>query len=128
MRKILGYLVVTCIAGGGAWAGAEGRWIHVRVDEADGRKGRVDLQVPLGPVSTLRPALQARHGGGYLCLTVDDRGDGSRVRSRVPLALVALGEALQRVPAGELLTVDDKESHVRIWIDAKPAAPRGDGR
>ena len=186
MNKILGCLVLASVPFGAAWgAGADDRWIHVRVDDADGTRGRVDIQVPLGLVSALLPALNGKHGGGslhvdggqvhldelrgywnavraardgdyitvrdgdsdvrisksggYLRLTADDQGGGSRVRMKVPLPLVdavfvsgdtidlhALGSALAKAPAGELLTADDEDSHVRIWIDAHPAATRGD--
>ena len=186
MKKILGCLILACVAGDAARAAAtDDRWIHVRVDAADGAKGRVDIQVPVGVVSSLLPALQGRHGGGsihvdgkqvhlqefrgywnavraakdgdyvtvrdedsdvrisksggYLRLTVHEKRGGSRVRMKVPLPLVdavlvsgdtidldALGSALAKAPVGELLTVDDDDSHVRIWIDEQPAATRED--
>jgi hypothetical protein len=77
--------------------------------------------------------------GGYFLLNVDDKGGRSRVRMKLPLPLVdavldgrdsinleALGGALAKAPPGEILTVDDEDSHVRIWIDAAAAAPRED--
>jgi len=164
---------------------ADDRWIHVRVDETDGDKGRVDIQVPIGLVSTLLPALKGKHGrgsihfdgsdvdlaelrgywnavraaadgqyvtvrdedsdvkisksGGFFRLSVDERGGGSRVRMKVPIQLVdavlsggdtidlgAVGGALAKVPSGEILTVDDEDSHVRIWIDDDAAPARED--
>jgi len=186
MKKILGCLVLACITGGAARASAsDDRWIHVRVDDADGAGGRVDIQVPIGMVSGLLPALKgaqsrgsirvdrkrvdldelrgywnavrtAKDGeyvsvrdddsdvrisksGGFVRLNVDERGGGSRVRMKIPLELVdaalangdtfdfdAIGKALAIAPAGELLTVDDDDSHVRIWIDTQPAAARED--
>jgi hypothetical protein len=76
---------------------------------------------------------------GNLLLKVDESDGGSRVRMKIPLTLVdallaggdavdlsALGKALEKAPSGELLTVDDADSHVRIWIDAAPAAARED--
>ena len=185
MKTILGCLVVAWVASGAAMA-SDDRWIHVRVDDADGAKGRVDIQVPLGLASSLLPALKAAHGhgsiqidgkhadlvklrgfwnavraakdgeyvtvrdensdvrisksGGYLRLRVDDEGSGSRVRLKLPLPLVdavlvggdaidfdAIGGALAKAPVGELLTVDDKNSRVRIWIDVEAAPARKDG-
>jgi len=179
-------LILASVAGSAARA-SDDRWIHVRVDDADGGRGHVDIQVPVGMVSSLLPVLKrARcHGsihldakradlaelrgywnavrtakdgeyvtvrdedsdvrisksGGYLRLTVDGKGDGGRVRMKIPLPLVdaalvggdtidleAIGKALANAPAGELLTVDGVDSHVRIWIDAEPAAAREDGR
>ena len=183
MKKTLGCLVLAWVAGGAA--AADDRWIHLRVDDADGAKGRVDIQVPLELASSLLPALKGAHGhgsihldgehadlaeirgywnavraakdgdyvtvreqdsdvrisksGGYLRLSVDDKGGGNRVRLKVPLPLVdailvggdpidfdAIGRALAKAPVGELLTVDDEDSHVRIWIDAKAALVRED--
>jgi hypothetical protein len=80
--------------------------------------------------------------GGYLRLTVDGNNrKGGRVRMKIPLPLVdaalaggdtidlgAIARALADTPAGELLTVDDEDSHVRIWIDAQPAPAREDAR
>lgn len=186
MKKILGCLVLACITGGIAPASAsDDRWIHVRVDDTDGAGGHVDIQVPIGLVSSLMPALKGAHArgsihvdrksmdlgelrgywkavrtakdgqyvtvrdedsdvrisksGGFFRLTVDEKGGGSRVRMKIPLPLIdaalvggdtidldAIGKALANAPAGELLTVDDEDSHVRIWIDAQPAAARED--
>jgi hypothetical protein len=184
MRKLFGSLVIACMAAGVAHA-ADDRWIHVRVDDADDGKGQVDIQVPIGMVTSLLPMLKGKHGhgsieidggdmdlaelrrywaavrtakdgeyvtvrdadsnvkigksGGYFRLTVDEAGDRSRVRMKVPVQLIdalltgsddvdldAVGTALAKVPSGEILTVDDDESHVRIWIDDNPAPARED--
>jgi hypothetical protein len=185
MRKILGCLVLAGFAGG-LVAASDQRWIHVRVDDNDGAKGHVDIQVPIEMVSTLLPALSASGGhggihvdgksvdlgelrgywsalkaakdgdyltvrdadsnvrvskrGGYFDLAVDDKGGKSRVRMKIPLPLLdavlagegdtldvsSLGTALAQAPMGELLTVDDEDSHVRIWIDREAAPTRED--
>lgn len=187
MRKLLGSLVIAWVVGGAASAAAkDDRWIHVRVDDAEGGRGRVDIQVPVGLISSILPALNAKHGkhsiridgenvdlselrgywdavrtakdgeyvtvrdadstvkvsksGGELRLIVDEKGSRGRVRMRIPVQLVdaalsgrdtidldALGAALSKAPMGELLTVDDEDSHVRIWIDAQAAPAREDG-
>jgi hypothetical protein len=185
MNKHLGCLFVACMLGAGTVAASDERWIHVRVDETQGSKGRVDIQVPIGMISSLLPVLKGKHAhgnikvdckdvnlaemrqywnavrtakdgkyvtvrdedsdvhisksGGFFRLTVDDKDGGSRVRMKVPLPLVdavfagkneidleALGTALAKVPVGEILTVDDDDSHVRVWIDAEAAAARKD--
>ena len=188
MKKTLGCLIVACAAlGAPAASASDDRWIHVRVDETDGGKGRVDIQVPVGMVSSLLPMLKGKraHGSirvdcndidlaelrgywkavrsakdgeyvtvrdqdadvrvsksaGFLRVNVDDKDGGGRVRVKVPLPLVdavlagtdgidfgAVGEALAKVPVGEILTVDDDDSHVRIWIDGQPAPVREDGQ
>jgi hypothetical protein len=185
MKRLLGCLVLAGVAGGAARAAPDDRWIHIRVDDADGAKGRVDIQVPVELVSSLLPALKRAHGhgsihvdakpvdlaeirgywsavraakdgdyvtvrdadsdvrvskrGGYFRLTVDDKGGKTRIRMKVPLPLVdavldggdtidldALGVALAKTPVGELLIVDDEDSHVRIWIDGEAAPARKD--
>ena len=187
MKKLLGCLVLVGVAGGAAAAASDDRWIHVRVDDDDGAKGRVDIQVPIGMVSSLLPALKGAHAhgsirvdgdsvdlaeirgywsavraakdgeyvtvrdedsdvrvskrGGYFLLNVDDKAGKGRVRLKVPLPLIdavlaggdtmdlgALAGALAEAPVGELLTVDDEDSHVRIWIDGEVAPPREDVR
>jgi hypothetical protein len=185
MKKLMGSLILAAFAGGAAGAAPDDRWIHIRVDATDGAKGRVDIQVPVGMVSNLLPALQRAHGHGsidvdgdsmdlaeirgywnavraakdgdyvtvrdedshvriskrrgYFRVNVDDKGGKSRVRMQLPLPLVdavfergetidfeALGGALAKAPEGELLTVDDEDSHVRIWIDGAAAPARED--
>lgn len=76
---------------------------------------------------------------GQFLLNVDESPNGSRVRLKIPLPLVdavlaggdtidlqSIGKALEGAPSGEILTVDDVDSHVRIWIDMAPAAARED--
>jgi hypothetical protein len=76
---------------------------------------------------------------GNLLVHVDESPGGEKVRMTLPMALIdavlaggdtldvdALARALEQAPSGELLTVDDGDSHVRIWIDSAPAAARED--
>ncbi len=80
----------------------------------------------------------AKRGGTFL-VTVDDKGGRSRVRMKLPLPLIdavlaggdtldlrALGGAIAKAPEGELLTVDDDDAHIRIWIDGSAAPARGE--
>ncbi len=185
MKRLLGCLVLVGVASGAVAAASDDRWIHVRVDDADGDKGRIDIQVPIGMVQSLLPVLKGAHAhgsiqadaksvdlaafreywtavrtaidgeyvtvrdedsnvriakrGGNFLLTVDDKGGRSRVRMKVPLPIIdavlaggdtmdlnALGAALAKAPTGEILAVDDEESHVRIWIDRSAAPSRED--
>jgi hypothetical protein len=188
MNKILGGLVIAgCALVYASEADAAEKWIHVRVDDAGEANARVDIQVPVGLVSTLLPALQGKHGvhalqvdgsnvdmadlrkywnavrdakdgqyvtvrdagsevrisksGGFLKLLVNDQGGGSRVRMKIPVPFVdavmaggdqidadSIGTALEKAPLGDLLTVDDEDSHIRIWIDTEASPAREDGR
>lgn len=78
----------------------------------------------------------AKRGGDFL-VSVDGKRDQSRVRMKVPLPFIdavlaggdtldlgALSGALAKAPWGDLLTVDDDDSHVRIWIDGSAAPAR----
>ena len=77
--------------------------------------------------------------GGVVLVDVDQRDGHGRVRMKLPVAIVdavfahddaidigAIGAALERAPVGDLITVDDEDSHVRIWIDTAPAPARED--
>lgn len=74
---------------------------------------------------------------GYLIARTTDRGGkGADVNARIPLAVVdallsgesntlnlkAAVAALVDEGAGELVTVSDNSSHVRVWIDSNPEA------
>lgn len=172
---------------GAAWAGPNGRWIHVHVTERSGGDSRVDVQLPLSMLTTLLPrfaahvdvkggiqidgkgmdaadvrdlwrAVKASRDGEFV--TVRSDGDqihvskrsgvvlvdvqesgarGSKVRMRLPVALVDAfveqGRTLDdddvdrlfaEFPSGDLVTVDGDGDHVRIWVDGRPEASRGD--
>ena len=80
--------------------------------------------------------------GGFLLVDVDDKGEGGgKVRVRMPVTLVdavlsrgeaidldALGKAVADLPDGDVVLVEDGDSHVRIWIDGRPAEPSGSDR
>jgi hypothetical protein len=96
----------------------DGDYVTVRDHESDVRVGK---------------------SGGFLKVNVHERDGGSRVRMTIPIALVdalfaagdtldvdAIESALGKVPLGELVTVDDADSHVRIWIDTEAAPVRED--
>ena len=69
----------------------EGNYILVKITE--GKKPKVDLKVPVGVVDAL----------------LAGSGDELDIKG----ALVAM----QKQNAGEILTVNDNETQVRIWID-----------
>jgi hypothetical protein len=80
--------------------------------------------------------------GGFLLVDVDERGErGSKVRVRMPASIVdavldrdgeidldALAKSLADLPDGDVVLVEDGDSHVRIWIDGRPAVPKGNER
>jgi len=81
-------------------------------------------------------AVRVSKKAGLVHVDVDEKGaSGSKVRLRLPVPLVeaivgggavdgdALVKALSSVPDGDLVTVDDEDSHVRIWLDGAPAKP-----
>lgn len=103
MKKILGSIVLAAFAG--VATASDDRWIHVRVDDADGGKGRVDIQVPIGMVQSLLPVLKGAHARG--AIQVD--------ASSVDLAeLREYWTAVRSAKDGEYVTVRHEDSDVRI--------------
>ena len=89
-----------------ALAAADGRWIHVRVDEDGAHGAKVDVQVPLSMVSALMPTLKAK-------MDVDGHLDfGS---SDVSLdELRSYWKAVKESKDGNYVTVKDGSDTVRI--------------
>jgi hypothetical protein len=97
-----------------------------------------------GQYVTVRDAgsdVRISKSGGFLKLLVDDQGGVRRVRMKIPVPLVdavlaggdtidvdSIGAAIEKDPLGDLLTVDDDDSHVRIWIDTGASPSREDER
>ena len=95
-----------------------------------------------GEYVTVRDAdsdVRISKSGGFVKLTVDEKNGGqprpdeaARAAHRRRLRRQgrrrrrrARGRARQGFPIGEILTVDDDDSHVRIWIDAEASARAG---
>ncbi|HEX9222859.1 MAG TPA: hypothetical protein VF860_05985, partial [Candidatus Acidoferrales bacterium] len=120
-----------------------------RVQIRDGQINDVDLRALLDAVRSAKDGefvtVQSRENdvrvakqGGYLVVHVrDHKGDGrQRVEVRVPMTvvnallsggkdeldLVAALQALGDHPDTELVTVEDGENTVRIWLDSKNTA------
>lgn len=78
----------------------------------------------------------AKERGYLIARTLESRQGGSKVSARIPLSVVdalLTGEgntlniqaalaALVAEGEGELVTVSDDKSHVRVWIDSQPEA------
>lgn len=90
--------------------------------------------------------VKVSRSGGYMLVRVDDRS-GHRHRSetvdiKIPVSVVdallsgsndelnltAAIEALDAHGASDIVTVDDEDSHVRIWVDESQAGDNGGGR
>ncbi len=78
---------------------------------------------------------------GVFLVTVTGEGGREHVRMKLPVSLVdaalsggdsidlpTIASALAKVPSGDLITVDDDDSHVRIWIDGQAAPVRENAR
>lgn len=80
--------------------------------------------------------VQVRKTGGYLLVDVDERGEGARVDVRIPervveallsaegdeLDVAAALRALAENGEGELVTVNDRNARVRVWVDSLSAS------
>jgi len=73
--------------------------------------------------------------GGFLLVDVDEPSDhGGKVRVKLPATVVdavlgrgdaidldAVAKSLADLPDGDVIVVESDDSHVRIWIDGRPA-------
>jgi hypothetical protein len=104
--KLPAALATIALAAAPALAAADGRWIHLRVDEDGAHGAKVDIQVPLSMVSSLMPTLKAKmdvHGKldlGSQDVSVDE--------------LRSYWKAVKESKDGNYVTVRDGSETVRI--------------
>ena len=86
----------------------DGEYLLVKVEDRDGRRSRrvetVDIRMPITVVDAL------------LSGNEDE------------LNIAAAIEALDRHGPGEIISVDDEDSQVRIWVDESQSGEKGRGR
>ena len=106
-RKHIFLAVVVLMLGTVAAASASGLWLHVRVDEADGAK--VKVNVPISMVEkaiAMVPQEHLRDGGIHLDHFSDD------------FSIVELRELWQEIkdsPDMTFVTVEEDDESVRVW-------------
>ena len=107
MRRVLVVAAVMVFLGGlvrVAQAAPEDRWVHVRVESKDGESVRVN--VPLSMAEKILPTINHGdlHGGRIKFDCVDTQG----------IDLRALLDAVRTAPDNEFVTVQSKDSDVRV--------------
>jgi hypothetical protein len=88
-----------------SFAGLEGRWLHVRVEEP-GEDGEVLVNLPLSAVETILPTIEAEEFHGGRIILDDDELEGIDLRSML--------EALKDTPDAEFVTVRSRDESVRV--------------
>jgi hypothetical protein len=109
-RKFIFLAVLVLTLGTVATASASGLWLHVRVDETDGAK--VKVNVPISMVEkaiAMVPQEHLRHGRIHLDECCDD------------LSVVELRELWQELkdsPDMTFVTVEEDDESVRVWKES----------
>jgi len=105
-RIFLLSLITLLLASTLSFAGSDGRWLHVRVDEGGSNGEKVNVNIPLSLVEAILPAIEIdelNHGR----IRIDD-GDLNG------LDLQELLEALRDAPDADYVTVQSDDENVRV--------------
>ena len=105
-KRLITLAMLACLATGTAWAGAEGHWLHVRVQE-DGKDGdRVHVNIPLSLVLAILPAIETdEFRGGRI-----DLGRGQIEDVDLHQVLRAFRDA----PDADFVTIGGRDETVRV--------------
>jgi len=105
-QKLMTLAVVICLTAGTAFAGAQGHWLHVRVQE-DGHDGdRVSVNIPLSVVQAILPAIET-----------NEFRNGRINIGRGEIEDIDLHEILQAfrdAPDADFVTIDGQDESVRV--------------
>ena len=63
-RKSITLALMICLTAGTALAGADGHWLHVRVEESGGDGEKVNVNIPLSVVMAILPAIETEEFRG----------------------------------------------------------------
>ena len=105
-RKWITLALMICLTAGTAFAGAEGHWLHVRVEESGDDGEKVNVNIPLSVVLAILPAIQT-----------DDFRDGRINIGRGRIDDIDLHEVLKAfkdAPDAEFVTVDGRDESISI--------------
>ena len=58
-QKWITLALMVCLTAGTALAGADGHWLHVRVDEGDDDGEKINVNIPLSVVMAILPAIES---------------------------------------------------------------------
>ena len=106
IHRITIAVLALALAGSAALAGADGRWLHVRIEDHRGGDDQVSVNLPLSFVKSMLPMIQTDElRGGSLYL--DDREFEG-------IELYKLAEAILDAPDAEFITVRSDDENVVV--------------
>ena len=104
-RKWITFALMVCLTTGTALAGADGHWLHVRVEESgDGEK--VNVNIPLSVVMAILPAIET-----------DEFRNGRINIGRGEIEDIDLHEVLKAfkdAPDADFVTIEGRDESVRV--------------
>lgn len=105
-RKWIPLALLVCLTTGTALAGADGHWLHVRVEESGDDGEKVNVNIPLSVVMAILPAIETdEFRGGRIDL---DHGQIDDIDIREVL------KAFKDAPDAEYVTIDGRDESVRV--------------
>lgn len=108
-RKWITLAMLAFVATGTALAGADGHWLHVRVEESGGHGEKVNVNIPLSLVMAIIPAIETdEFRGGRINL------DAGHIED---IDLHAVLKAFRDSPDAEYVTIDGRDESVRVSKD-----------
>ena len=105
-QKWITLALMVCLTAGTALAGADGHWLHVRVDEKGDNGEKVNVNIPLSVVLAILPAIE----------TDDFRGGRINIgRGEIEdVDLHAVLQAFKDAPDADFVTIEGRDESVRV--------------
>ena len=105
-RKWITLALMVCLTAGTALAGADGHWLHVRVEERGDNGEKVNVNIPLSVILAILPAIETdEFRGGRINI---GRGEIEDVDLRAVL------QAFKDAPDADFVTIDGRDESVRV--------------
>jgi len=105
-RKLLTLALMTCLTAGTAFAGADGSWLHVRVEESGGGGEKVNVNIPLSVIMAILPAIETdEFRGGRINI-----GEGKIENVDLHQVLQAFKDS----PDADFVTIEGRDESVRV--------------
>jgi hypothetical protein len=105
-QKWITLALMVCLTAGTALAGADGHWLHVRVDEGDDDGEKINVNIPLSVVMAILPAIES-----------DDFRGGRINIGRGEIEDIDLHEllnAFKDAPDADFVTIEGRDESIRI--------------
>ncbi len=105
-QKWITLALMICLTAGTALAGADGHWLHVRVEEKGGHGEKVNVNIPLSVILAILPAIETdEFRGGRINI---GRGEIEDVD------LHAVLKAFKDAPDADFVTIEGRNESVRV--------------